>query len=108
MTSFQEDADADAFLDEIIQAAVGAGVAEKHAPAVDMAILAGCDHMIMTVGTFGWWAAYLGADARGGEVVHYDSEFVMEHPINKGNVVSKDYYPERWVAMGDATPSSFT
>jgi len=75
-------------------------VTEKHTPAVDMAILAGCDHMVMTVGTFGWWAAYLGADAKGGEVVYYDSEFKMDHPNNNGNVVLADYYPERWVAMG--------
>ena len=80
-------------------------VTEKHTPAVDMAILAGCDHMVMTVGTFGWWAAYLGADANGGEVVYYDSEFRMEHPCVKGNVVLADYYPERWVAMGALPPA---
>jgi hypothetical protein len=70
-----------------------------------MAILAGCDHMVMTVGSFGFWAAYLGADAKGGEVVYYDSEFKMEHPTNKGNVVLEDYYPEGWVAMGGAPTS---
>jgi galactoside 2-L-fucosyltransferase 1/2 len=44
-------------------------LAERSMPALDMAILVGCDHMITTVGSFGWWAAYLGADAKGGEVL---------------------------------------
>ena len=81
-------------------------VTETHEPAIDMAILVGCDHMVMTVGTFGWWAAYLGADAKGGEVVYYDSQFKMVHPTNKGNVVLEDYYPEGWVAMGGTKPLS--
>eukprot|EP00939_MAST-03C_sp_MAST-3C-sp1_P002910 g2910.t1 len=76
-------------------------VTEKHKPAIDMAILAGCNHMVMTVGTFGWWAAYLGADAKGGEVVYYDSEFKMEHPINKGNVALDDHFPSNWIGFGD-------
>eukprot|EP01067_Filipodium_phascolosomae_P002727 Filipodium_phascolosomae@DN2478_c0_g1_i1.p1 len=31
----------------------------KSTPEVDLAILANCDHTILTVGTFGWWAAWL-------------------------------------------------
>lgn len=80
-------------------------VTEKHKPVVDMAILAGCNHMVMTVGTFGFWGAFLGANAKGGEVVYYDSQFKMVHPTNKGNVVLEDYYPEGWVAMGGTKPS---
>ena len=75
-------------------------VLEKHIPAVAMAILAGCDHMVLTVGSFGWWAAYLGAGAKGGEVVYYDSVYKMKHPTNKGNVVLRDVYPDGWMAMG--------
>ena len=29
-----------------------------HSPVVDMAIASLCDHAIITVGTFGWWAAW--------------------------------------------------
>jgi len=29
--------------------------------AEDMALLAACDHIILSLGTFGWWAAWLGA-----------------------------------------------
>ena len=74
-------------------------VTGTRAPAVDMAVLAGCEHMVLTVGTFGWWAAYFGADAKGGEVLYYDSEFKLEHPTNNGNVVPGDYYPEGWSEM---------
>ena len=91
--------------DVYIQGAKDEEDVRKQKTAIDMAILAGCNHTVLTVGTFGWWAAYLGAGARGGEVVYYDSEFKMEHPTNKGNVVLQDYYPEGWDAMGFA-PSS--
>lgn len=74
--------------------------------AVDFVRLATCDHLVLTVGTFGWWAAYLGAGAKGGEVVYYDSEFKMEHPTNKGNVVFEDYYPAGWTAMGRSAISA--
>ena len=74
-------------------------ITEKHSPALDMAILAACNHMIITLGTFGWWAAYLGPDARGGRVIYYKSEFKMDHHVNSGNVVAHDYYPLNWTAM---------
>ena len=67
-----------------------------NSPGVDMAILANCDHMIITIGTFGWWAAYIGAHSRRGHVVYYSSEFKMQHPTNKGNVIHNDYYLPNW------------
>tara|TARA_Y100000389_G_scaffold138216_2_gene135915 strand:- start:3881 stop:7276 length:3396 start_codon:yes stop_codon:yes gene_type:complete len=74
-------------------------VSEQNDAVIDMAILSACDHIILSVGTFGWWAAFLGADAKGGTVLYYDSEFVMEHKINRGNVVLEDFYPHKWIAM---------
>jgi len=70
------------------------------APAADLALLAACDHVILSRGTFGWWGAYLGADARNGSVVYYDREFDMSSPINKGHVEPRDFYPPRWMALG--------
>lgn len=67
-------------------------------PGLDMAVLASCDHMVLTVGTFGWWAAFLGAHRNGGKVVYYKEEFVMEHKVNKGNVVKEDFYPKGWIS----------
>jgi galactoside 2-L-fucosyltransferase 1/2 len=72
-------------------------------PVIDLAILIECDHIILSVGTFGWWGSYLGADSRaGGEIVYYDSEFVRESPVNIGQIHTPDYYPPHWVALGDA------
>jgi len=62
-----------------------------------MSILANCDHVIISIGTFGWWSGMLS----GGEVVYYENEFKMEHKINKGKVETKDYYPPKWKKMND-------
>jgi galactoside 2-L-fucosyltransferase 1/2 len=69
-------------------------------PIIDLALLAECDHIILSRGTFGWWGAYLGAGMRNGIVVYYDSEFDMDHKINKGHVHLPDFYPSDWIAMG--------
>ncbi|XP_046371377.2 galactoside alpha-(1,2)-fucosyltransferase 2-like isoform X1 [Haliotis rufescens] len=63
---------------------------------VDLAILAHCNHSIMSVGTFGWWASFLA----GGETIYY------KHPARNGSSLrkqfSKDYsdffYPG-WIGM---------
>jgi galactoside 2-L-fucosyltransferase 1/2 len=64
-------------------------------PWVDLAILATCDHMIVSVGTFGWWAAWLG----GGEVVYYNKAIVVDHPTNKGQIRLADCYPPTWIGI---------
>ncbi|CAI9596666.1 unnamed protein product [Staurois parvus] len=43
-----------------------AGDGKVHSPAHDFALLAHCNHTIMTIGTFGYWAAYL----VGGETIY--------------------------------------
>jgi galactoside 2-L-fucosyltransferase 1/2 len=77
---------------------------ERQHYALDMAILVACDHIIISVGTYGWWAAYLGPDMRiGGTVVYYDSEFSDHLGQNIGLVQVADYYPPSWIAIGDTT-----
>jgi hypothetical protein len=66
-----------------------------------MAIMASCDHFIISVGTFGWWCAWLGAYGKGGDVLYYKDEFVMEHEINKDDVSIADYFPSDWIEWGD-------
>lgn len=39
--------------------------------AVDMAVLSSCDHLITTVGTYGWWAGFLLTINNGGNVFYY-------------------------------------
>ncbi|XP_014679227.1 PREDICTED: uncharacterized protein LOC106819081 [Priapulus caudatus] len=51
--------------DDIVYSDVG------HAPADDLAVLAQCNHTIMTQGSFGWWGAYLSP----GEKVYFTDYF---------------------------------
>ena len=66
---------------------------------VDFTVLAKCMHVVISVGTFGWWGAFLGPHSHGGEVVYYNDEFNMQHKLNIGTVVSEDYYPPTWKCM---------
>jgi len=65
----------------------------------DFALLVACNHVIITVGTFGWWGAFLGPHLHGGEVLYYQSEFNMNHNLNINTVVHRDYYPPSWKAI---------
>lgn len=59
---------------------------------MDLAIMTECDHMIMTIGSFSWWAAWL----NGGEVVYFDKPYVPPHkPLND------DYFLPHWIPMGN-------
>jgi len=57
----------------------------------EFAMLSLCNHSIITIGTFGWWSAWLA----GGNVI-YNSEFNLKHHRNRGRVKLKDYYPLSW------------
>jgi hypothetical protein len=62
--------------------------------AIDMAILASCEHLIISTGTFGWWAAYLGPDSRSqGTVVYYDKRAVSD----LSSAYVPDFYPTHWI-----------
>jgi len=65
-------------------------------PILDLAILSHCDHMILTVGSFGWWGAWLGM----AEDVTYNPEaIILDHPTNRGQVRLEDYYPAVWKGL---------
>jgi galactoside 2-L-fucosyltransferase 1/2 len=61
---------------------------------LDLAILSYCNHTILTVGTFGWWAGWL----TGGKTLYYknfprpDSSLASEYG-------REDYYPSDWIGM---------
>ena len=54
----------------------------------DFVLLSSCNHSIITVGTFGWFAAWLA----GGKVVHYGG-------FLKQNQKIADHYPNDWISM---------
>ncbi|ELU00373.1 hypothetical protein CAPTEDRAFT_192469 [Capitella teleta] len=60
----------------------------------DFAVLSLCQHSIMTVGTFGWWGAYLA----GGHVVYYKDDVRMFSKL-WNNSHHEDYFPPRWVGL---------
>jgi len=61
---------------------------------VDLAILSQCNHTIMTVGTYGWWAGYLA----GGITVYY-----KDFPAPRGNLdrwfSKQDFFPPEWIGL---------
>lgn len=69
-------------------------------PLEDMAILSQTSGMIMSLGTFSWWSAFLGKKK---VVVYNKNEFDLNHAINKGKVIKEDYYPKEWIAIDALT-----
>ena len=66
-------------------------------PIIDMAILSLCDHVIITVGTFSWWAGFLS----GGTVVYLNDYPVPGSELEK--FAPRDiYYPPEWIGMSNA------
>lgn len=60
-----------------------------------MAILSLCDHVVMTVGTFGWWGAWL---SRG--TVVYCKDFPKPGSIIDKNALFRDeLYPPNWIGL---------
>lgn len=62
----------------------------------DFAVLMSCEGIILSSGTFGWWAAWLGPHQRNGEVFYFSDVFDMKKRVNKGQVQKEDYYPPNW------------
>ncbi|KAK0068826.1 galactoside 2-alpha-L-fucosyltransferase 1 [Biomphalaria pfeifferi] len=63
---------------------------------VHMCLLSMCHHVIMSVGTFGWWIGWLS----GGDVIYY------KHQVREGSVNSKgfnisDFALPSWIGLGD-------
>ena len=61
---------------------------------VDLAILSSCNHTVMTVGTYGWWGAWLA----GGDVVYY-AGFPLKYTPLHDVFKSFDYYLPEWIGL---------
>ena len=62
-----------------------------------MALLSLCDHMVMTVGTYGWMAAWL----TGGDVVYYANFSVPNSSFQNAYNVPADHFLPTWIPIGD-------
>lgn len=61
---------------------------------MDMALLALCNHTIMSVGTFSWWAAWLA----GGDAIYYKDHF-KQNTFVATFFNQEDYFMPEWIAM---------
>ena len=61
---------------------------------IDMALLASCNHSIITAGTYGWWAAYLA----GGKTVYFQSK---QNKLGTSSVKSNvsHYFFPGWIPL---------
>ncbi|XP_006897389.1 PREDICTED: galactoside 2-alpha-L-fucosyltransferase 2-like [Elephantulus edwardii] len=73
---------------------VFAGKGLQGSPARDFALLTQCNHTIMTIGTFGFWAAYLA----GGDTVYLDNFTLPDSPFRLVFRPKASFLPE-WVGM---------
>ena len=65
----------------------------------DFVLMQSCDHVIMTVGTFGWWAAWM-TSQRGGDVVYYRHPFKVDSSMYL-NFDRHSRFPGHWMSYGD-------
>lgn len=63
---------------------------------LDFATLASCDGLIMSIGTFGWWAGWISHFRNHVPVIYFDGEFNMKHAINANKIDVQQYYPSTW------------
>ena len=63
---------------------------------VDMALLSSCDHMIMTVGTYSWWAAFLGKPGR--DIVYFPQPYMPNSTLGK-DFRAEDHFLPEWIPV---------
>ena len=64
--------------------------------AVDLAVLSSCDHVIITVGTFSWWAGYL---HRPDGITVYFAGFPKPGTEIGNNFHAHDVFPPGWIGL---------
>jgi galactoside 2-L-fucosyltransferase 1/2 len=73
---------------------VDLAISVGHSQFEDLAILSRCNHVIMSVGSFGWWAAWLA----NGTTVYYENwprpSSMLDYHVDKS-----DYFPSHWLKL---------
>ena len=73
-------------------------------PHVDLAVLRGCDALVIGPSTLGWWAAYLARLPNGRTIapVHIiNPALSTTHELRKGFIL-RDYYPPHWLLLDNS------
>ncbi len=63
---------------------------------VDLALISGCEHVIITVGTFSWWIGYLSD----GDVIYY-KDFIKNNSRVDRSFSTVDFFPPHWIPIAD-------
>lgn len=66
----------------------------RHSTEQDLVLLASCDHMIMTTGTYSWWAAWLA----NGTTIYYKN-FPRRGSLIWHPKIAVDYFPPWWIGI---------
>ena len=75
-------------------------ILEGYTPAQCMSILAACKHIIMSVGTFGWWSSFLRIEK--GYTFYYDKPYKTEsNSVAKQGYDPEDHFPANWIPLSD-------
>ena len=71
-------------------------VSTGRSAAEDMALLAACNDTIFSMGTFGWWAAFLtpGLKVYFLDALETGSDIAWHYPLS-------DTFPPDWIALGN-------
>ena len=69
---------------------------EGNHPVVDLAIASLCDHAVITLGTFGWWAAWF---AGGLTITQANFPNWKQGSNVANNMRREDYYKPDWIAL---------
>ncbi|CAG5116812.1 unnamed protein product [Candidula unifasciata] len=65
-------------------------------PAVHMATLSSCDHVIISGGSYGWWSGWLA----NGYVIYFTRYMRSGTPFGDW-YVKEQYYPRMWIGLGN-------
>ncbi|CAL1534420.1 unnamed protein product [Lymnaea stagnalis] len=69
-------------------------IVTEESPLVHFAVLANCDHVVLSGGTYGWWAAWLSPGVK----IYY-SKFVVNGSWLEDGFSREDYYPPGWIGL---------
>lgn len=74
---------------------------ENLTPDETMAIIGECKHVIMSVGTFGWWGTYFSSKNKGLKI--YYNEKRKNSWWDSGLFLEEDHYPHTWIGLNSTS-----
>ena len=76
---------------------------QGHSVGFDMALLASCDALIISTGSYGWWAAWLA-----NKTTVYYSYWPRPASYISSMFTHEDYFPAQWIGLGNQSDLTIT